>query len=262
MLALPAPAHAVGLSSLCDGFRNCTTLSVRIFGIPGPCVCESPYSLTFICNPRWLLGALPRPLGRVQRGGNRACPLGWAVAPGPVPAPTVNTCPFSCVLSATFPAFLCFFLVISLLTAPEPGPKVRLVFPRAGGCDVPSGENACVSRASSGRGTALPAEPGVHEPAACVKVSVNRSAHSTGSVRPLPSRRWPGAQGPGPACPRSRGQRPLTPYSVTLQNTTTSNGEDGCPSSSHLWRGPLCHVAVSLIPSPGGRPLATPQLCR
>lgn len=178
---------------------------------------RDPYSLTFICNPRWLLGALPRPLGRVQRGGNRACPLGWAVAPGPVPAPTVNTCPFSCVLSATFPAFLCFFLVISLLTAPEPGPKVRLVFPRAGGWDVPSGETARVSRASSGRGTALPAEPGVHEPAACVKVSVNRSARSAGSVRPLPSRRWPGAQGPGPACPRSRGQRPLTPYSVTLQ---------------------------------------------
>lgn len=140
------PLHMLLVCLLCaDGFRNCTALSVRIFGIPGPCVCESPYSLTFICNPRWLLGALPRPLGRVQRGGNRACPLGWAVAPGPVPAPTVNTCPFSCVLSATFPAFLCFFLVISLLTAPEPGPKVHLVFPRAGGWDLPSGENACVS---------------------------------------------------------------------------------------------------------------------
>lgn len=172
---------------------------------PRSCVCEFPYSFSFICNPRWLLRALPRPLGRVQRGENRTCPLGWAVVPGPVSAPTVNTCPFSHLLSATFPAFLCFFLVISRLTAPEPGPKVCLVFPHAGGWDVPLGENACVSRASSGRVTALPAEPGVHEPAACVEASVNRSAHSTGCAPPLPGRRWPGTQGPGPAFPQEQG---------------------------------------------------------
>lgn len=128
-------------------------------------------------------------------------------------------------------AFLCFFLVISWFTAPEPSPEGRLVFPGAGGWDMPLGENACVSRASSGRVTVLRAEPGVREPAACVKVSVNRSAHSTGSARPPPSRWWPGAGGPGPAFLQEPGAASARSELSDFTDTTTSNGEDGRPSA-------------------------------